>query len=158
MAGKISLLLDPSRILLHVRGGDHAAALQQVARLLEGHPDVTDFAQFYTELLARDRLDTTYLGNGVALPHARTAGVRSIVLAVGRSDAGIPFEGSSRDVRLLFVLGTPVSKPGDYLLVISALCKLLRHQANREAFLAAATPEDFIRAVVAAEEKPLVPA
>jgi mannitol/fructose-specific phosphotransferase system IIA component (Ntr-type) len=158
MAGKISSLLDPSRISLHVPGGDHAAALRTVARLLAGHPAVTDFDQLYAELLARDRLDTTYLGNGVALPHARTEYVTSIVMAVGRSDTAIPFEGSSGDVRLLFVLGTPMSKPGDYLLVISALCKLLRLQANREAFLAAATPDEFIRAAAAAEEKLLVPA
>ncbi len=153
MAGKITSLLAPARILLQVQGTRRTAALHEVARLLDGHPDIANFAGFYDELLARDRLDTTCLGNGIALPHARTEHVRQIVLAVGRSDAGIPFDAAGEIVKLFFVLGTPKSKPGDYLAVVSALCKLLRDPADRAALLAAATPEDFIAAVGAIEAK-----
>src|SRR5258708_6075528 len=122
MAGKITSLLDPARIVLHVQSTKRTAALNEVARLLDGHPDVANFAGFYDELLARDRLDTTCLGNGIALPHARTAHVKKIVMAVGRCDTGIPFDNTGEIVKLFFVLGTPKSKPGDYLAVVSALC------------------------------------
>jgi len=123
MAGKISSLLDVSRIALHVQSTKRTAALNEVAQQLKGHPDVLNFDGFYAELLARDRLDTTCLGNGIALPHARTEHVKNIVLAVGRSDTGILFEQSKETVHLLFMLGTPKTKPGDYLLVVSALCR-----------------------------------
>lgn len=158
MIGKISELLDPTRIALHVRATKRTAALNEVAQLLAGHPDMLNFESFYSELLARDRLDTTCLGNEIALPHARTEHVKAIVLAVGRSDTGVLFENSQENVRLMFMLGTPKTKPGDYLLVVSTLCKLLKDPANRQAFLTAPTPEDFIKAVVAAEEKLLAPA
>jgi mannitol/fructose-specific phosphotransferase system IIA component (Ntr-type) len=158
MIGKISELLDPTRISLHVRATKRTAALNEVAQLLAGHPDMLNFESFYAELLARDRLDTTCLGNEIALPHARTEHVKAIVLAVGRSDTGVLFENSQENVRLMFMLGTPKTKPGDYLLVVSTLCKLLKDPANRQAFLTAPTPEDFIKAVVAAEEKLLAPA
>ena len=72
MAGRISQLLDPTRILLNVRSSKRTGALNEVAQLLTTHPDVTNFEGFYSELLARDRLDTTCLGNEIALPHART--------------------------------------------------------------------------------------
>jgi mannitol/fructose-specific phosphotransferase system IIA component (Ntr-type) len=153
MAGRISQLLDPKRILLQVRGTKRTGALNEVAQLLQGHPDVTNFEGFYSELLARDRLDTTCLGNEIALPHARTEHVKAIVLSVGRSDTGILFENSQENVRLLFMLGTPKTKPGDYLLVVSTLCKLLKEPANREAFLTAQSPEAFIAAIAAAEAK-----
>jgi mannitol/fructose-specific phosphotransferase system IIA component (Ntr-type) len=153
MAGRISQLLDPTRILLNVRSSKRTGALNEVAQLLTTHPDVTNFEGFYSELLARDRLDTTCLGNEIALPHARTEHVKAIVLAVGRTDTGILFENSQENVRLLFMLGTPKTKPGDYLLVVSTLCKLLKETANRTAFLTAATPEDFIAAIRSAEEK-----
>ena len=153
MAGKISSLLHPARIALHAAATGRTAALREIARLLDGHPDVTGFAGFCDELLARDRLDTTSLGNGIALPHARTAHVKKIVLAVGRSDAGIPFDDPGEPVKLLFILGTPKAKPGDYLAVVSALCKILKDPANRAALLAAPTPEAFIAAVAAAEAK-----
>ena len=156
MNGPISRLLDPSRIILHVQSTRRTAALLEVAQQLRGHPEVTDFDGFYRDLLARDQLDTTCLGHGLALPHARTEHVRSIVMVVGRSERGILFDHDQEDVRLMLMLGTPRSKPGDYLQILGALCKLLKDDANIEALLTAATPEDFIRTVVAAEEKRLV--
>ncbi|MBI5769120.1 MAG: PTS sugar transporter subunit IIA [Verrucomicrobia bacterium] len=153
MAGKISSLLHPSRIVLHLAVTKRTAALHDTARLLDGHPDVANYAGFYDELLARDRLDTTSLGNGIALPHARTEHVKKIVVAVGRCDAGIPFDDKGEIVKLFFVLGTPKTKPGDYLAVVSALCKLLRDPADRASFLTAPTPEAFIAAIAAVETR-----
>jgi len=158
MAGRLTALLHPSRISLHVQASKRTVAIHEVARLLESHPEVTNFQGFYNELLARERLDTTCLGNEIALPHARTEHVQSIVLAVGRSESGVLFENSNQKVRLLFVLGTPKSNPGDYLLVVSSLCRLLKEPANRDALMHAATPEDFIEAVRLAEERKLTPA
>ena len=158
MAGRLSKLLDPSRIALNVQSTKRTVALNEVARLLDGHPDVTNFQGFYNELLARERLDTTCLGNEIALPHARTEHVKKIVMAVGRSAAGIHFENSNQTVRLMFVLGTPKSNPGDYLQVVSVLCKIFKDSANREALTNAATAEQFIQTIVTAEEKLLTPA
>jgi len=56
-------------------------------------------------------------------------------------------------VRLFFVLGTPKSKPGDYLAVVSALCKILKDPADRARFLHAPTPEAFIAAIADAEAR-----
>ena len=158
MAGRLSQLLDPSRIALNVQSTKRTVALNEVARLLDGHPDVTNFQGFYNELLARERLDMTCLGNEIALPHARTEHVKKIVMAVGRSTAGIHFENSNQNVRLMFVLGTPKSNPGDYLQVVSALCKIFKDPANREALMSASTPEAFVQTIIAAEEKLLAPA
>jgi mannitol/fructose-specific phosphotransferase system IIA component (Ntr-type) len=153
MARLLSTLLDPARINLHVRSARRTTALNEVARLLEGHPDVRNFHGFYQELLARERLDATCLGNEIALPHARTEHVASIVVAVGRSEAGVLFENANENVRLMFVLGTPKTNPGDYLQVVSALCRLLKDATHRDALLHAATPEEFIAAVQQAEEQ-----
>lgn len=157
MANRLSQLLDPSRINLQVQNTKRTAALNEVARLLAAHPDVSNFDGFYSELLARERLDTTYLGNEIALPHARTEHVKQIVLAIGRSTAGVHFENCNQTVRLMFVLGTPKSNPADYLMVVSTLCKILKEASNRETLMGAATPEDFVTALVAAEARLSVP-
>lgn len=152
MPGRFSQLLDPARVLLQIHQTKRTSALNEVAQLLAHHPDVVNFDGFYAELLARDRLDTTSLGHGFAVPHARTDHVKQIVLAIGRSGEGIPFEGGET-VRMLFVLGTPKARPGDYLQVLSTLCRLLKDPANREAFLTAPTPEELVRVIKAAEER-----
>lgn len=158
MAARLSSLLDPTRITLALQSTKRTAALHEIALLLSSHPDVSNFDGFYQELLARDRLDTTSLGNGIALPHARTEHVKKIVVAVGRSDAGIAYEDAGTPVRLLFVLGTPKSNPGDYLALVGSLCRLIKDAASREALLQAATPEQFIATVVELENRILGPA
>jgi mannitol/fructose-specific phosphotransferase system IIA component (Ntr-type) len=154
---RISQLLDPTRISLSLAATKRIAALHDVAALLETHPGVVSFPGFYQELLARDRLDTTSLGNGVALPHARTEHVTKIVAAIGRCDTGIVYENEPRPVRLFFVLGTPRDNPGDYLMLIGSLCRLIKDQANRETLFAAPTPEAFIAAVAELENRILPP-
>jgi mannitol/fructose-specific phosphotransferase system IIA component (Ntr-type) len=155
MAARLSQLLDPARIQLDLQSTKRTAALNEVARLLETHPDITNFQAFYHELLARERLDTTALGNEIALPHARTEHVKRLVLAVGRSPGGVFFESSNQTVRLMFVLGTPKSNPGDYLMLVGGLCRLIKDNAHRDALLAAATPEAFIATVIELEAKVL---
>jgi len=156
MSGRFSQLLDPARVNLQVASTKRTAALQEVARQLAGHPEVANFDGFYNELLARDRLDTTSLGHGFAVPHARTEHVKQIVLAVGRSDIGIPFD-DGENVRMMFILGTPKTRPGDYLQMLSTLCRLLKNPDNRTAFLSAVTPDDFVRVVSDAETRLLGP-
>jgi mannitol/fructose-specific phosphotransferase system IIA component (Ntr-type) len=158
MATRISSLLAPEHIVLAVQSTKRTVALQEIARRLEQDPNVANFQGFYNELLARERVDTTCLGNEVALPHARTEHVKKIVLAVGRSEQGVYFENSNQTVKLLFVLGTPKSNPTDYLILVGALCRLIKEEASRAALLAAPTPEAFIATVIDLENKILGPA
>jgi mannitol/fructose-specific phosphotransferase system IIA component (Ntr-type) len=158
MAGRLVQLLDPARIKLGVQNTKRTAAINEVARLLEGHPDVLDFPGFYSDLLARERLDSTCIGNGIALPHARTDHVKNVVLAVGRSEPGVFFENCNQMVRLMFVLGTPKSNPGDYLQLVGLLCRLLKDPAGSAALLAAATPDAFIQTLLGLEARVSGPA
>lgn len=157
MATRLSKLLDPARITLTVQSTKRTNAINEVAKLLESHPDVVNFQGFYNELLARERLDTTCLGNEIALPHARTEHVKKIVLAVGRSTDGVLFENSNQMVKLMFVLGTPKNNPTDYLILVGALCRLIKDPSSRDALMAAATPEAFIATVQELENKILGP-
>ncbi len=157
MATRLSKLLDPARITLSVQATKRTVAINEVAKLLESHPDVANFQGFYNELLARERLDTTCLGNEIALPHARTEHVKKIVLAVGRSADGVLFENSNQTVKLMFVLGTPKNNPTDYLILVGALCRLIKDASSRDALMAAATPEAFITTVKELEDKILGP-
>ena len=157
MTVRLSQLLDPSRITLSIQSTRRTVAINKVARLLDGHPNVSNFHGFYNELLARERLDTTCLGNEIAIPHARTEHVQKIVLAIGRSDQGVLFENCNQTVKLMFVLGTPKSNPGTYLAIVSSLCRLLKEPAAREVLMNAPTPEAFVQALATAEEKLLDP-
>jgi mannitol/fructose-specific phosphotransferase system IIA component (Ntr-type) len=151
MAVSIAQLLDPSRVALELRETRRSPAIHEVARMLEGNPDLENFHAFYNELLARERVEPTCIGNEVALPHARTEHASRIVLAVGRSTQGVTFDSSGQLVRLIFVIATPKSMPMEYLLVVGHLCRLLKDSSLRDTLMTAKTSEEFITAIATAE-------
>ena len=148
---QISSLLKPEQIKLELDQGKRCNAINEVAQLLQNNPNVTNFAGFYEELLARERIESTCLGNEIAFPHARTDSLKGMVLAIGRSTAGVWFENSSQNVKLIFVIGTPKRMVTDYLSVVGGLARLLKDTATREQLLTAKTVEDFIATLTKAE-------
>ncbi|HEX4085938.1 MAG TPA: PTS sugar transporter subunit IIA [Chthoniobacteraceae bacterium] len=135
-------LLHPNRILLDLTATDKNEAILEVAGIVRAERDVTNFGGFCEELLARDELRSTAAGYGVAFPHARTDAVRDLVIAAGRSAAGVRFGGET--VNFIFVIGTPREKVSDYLVVVGGLARALRAEKTRVALAAARTPEEFI--------------
>jgi mannitol/fructose-specific phosphotransferase system IIA component (Ntr-type) len=154
MAIKISKILTTDCIALNLQSSKRTAVIHEVAGQLAQHPQVSNFQSFYDELLARERLESTCLGNEVAFPHARTDHVKNMVLAAGRSKEGVLFENCGQTVKLIFVIGTPKRMVTDYLAVVGALARLLKEAPVRQRLMEAETAEDF-HAVLEAEEERL---
>jgi len=153
MSVTISKLLRPEYILLDLKQSKRVEAIREVAIQLEKNPDVTNFTAFYDGLLAREKLESTCLGNDVAFPHARTDHVRGMVLSVGRSTQGVWFENAEQMVKLIFVIGTPKKMVTEYLTAIGALARLLKDPTLRKNLLATTSAEDFHALLTAAEAK-----
>lgn len=149
----ISDLLKPAQVKLELSNNKRTAAIHEVALLLEGNPHVTQFQGFYDELLARERVESTCLGNHVAFPHARTDHLKGMVLAVGRSKNGVHFENSDQMVNLIFVIGTPKRMATDYLSVVGGLARVLKDCDVRQKLVEVETPEEFIEIIARAEKK-----
>ena len=148
---QISSLLKPDQIKLELDQAKRCNAINEVAQLLQNTPNVTNFAGFYEELLARERIESTCLGNEIAFPHARTDSLKGMVLAVGRSTGGVWFENSSQNVKLIFVIGTPKRMVTDYLSVVGGLARLLKDATTREQLLTVQGVDEFIATLTKAE-------
>lgn len=149
---KIAALLKPEAINLNLQARHKTDALREVASLLAQGKRVANFETFFNEILEREHISNTALGHDVAIPHARTEQCREILIAVGRSAAGVDFESKSDpQVRLIFLIGTPKQMVTEYLSVVGNLARLLRQDSLREQLLAAADPGAFIKLLDAAE-------
>ena len=148
---QISSLLKPEQIKMELAQQERCNAINEVAQLLQSTPNVTNFAGFYEELLARERIESTCLGNEIAFPHARTDSLKGMVLAIGRSTQGVWFENSGQSVKLIFVIGTPKRMVTDYLSVVGGLARLLKDASTREHLISAPTVEEFIGTLTQAE-------
>jgi mannitol/fructose-specific phosphotransferase system IIA component (Ntr-type) len=147
----LAQLLRPEAIKLELNAKTKNAALREVAELLVPRQCIVNFDTFYREILERERVSNTALGHDVAIPHARTEQCTEILIAVGRSSAGIEF-GPAEDsrVRLIFLIGTPKQMVTDYLHLVGNLARLLRRDDLRQNLLAAPDSAAFVRVVAEA--------
>ena len=144
MISPLPASLSPVLVLLDLHAADETAAIRTVTALLAGQPDVANADALAAEVIAREKLSPTALGHGVAFPHARTAGVRQLVMAVGRSREGVVFAEARETVHFLFVIGTPPDRVPPYLALVGYLARQLKDEAVRAKLLAAATAGDFL--------------
>lgn len=132
----------------------HDGAVAEIAELLRGDAALTDFDGFSAALRAREELESTCLGNGIAFPHARTDALKGMVLAAGCSVAGVlNARAGNQTEHLIFVIGTPQRMVTEYLAAVGALARLLKEEALRNKLLSAKTGEEFVFYLAEAEGK-----
>ena len=144
MTPPLSDLLVPSVLQLDLATPNEEEAIRTVTTRLSSHPAVKDVERLATQVLEREKLSTTALGHGVAFPHARTAEVTQIVVAIGRSREGVLFREAGQRVNFLFVIGTPPDRVAQYLALVGRLARLLKEETVRAQLLAATTAEEFL--------------
>jgi CBS domain containing-hemolysin-like protein/mannitol/fructose-specific phosphotransferase system IIA component (Ntr-type) len=104
--------LSPARVVLGVEGGNVGQAVHVAINRLDPADLGHDKEAVISAVLERERLAATYLGQGIALPHARIANLPRPLMVLARSDLGIPVEGKPNErARLLFILLTPAGSP-----------------------------------------------
>ena len=144
MAIALADILDERHIALQLKSRRQANALREIIGLLEKTGSVLQPAQFLAQVLAREKVNSTLIENGVAFPHARTTLVDQIALAVSRSRAGIPWNDKGERARLIFVVAVPQRLVNDYLVLVGTLARITQNEQQRQALLAAATLAEFI--------------
>jgi len=144
---KITPFLRPDFVVLDLKSQTRLDALHELTQLVKAHPHMKDFAACCRAVHDRETMGTTKLtGHDIAIPHARTDQVADILLAVGRSQAGILWDAKEpQPVRLVFLLGTPKKMVMEYLQLVGALARLLKAESFRASLLAAQSPEEFLR-------------
>jgi len=120
-------------------------AIRELARLMESTQGVIDFDLFLEDVFERERLGTTGIGDGIAIPHARTDAVDQLVIALGRSARGVEFESlDGKKVKLLFLMGTPKGSVSHYLKILAQLTRLLKEGTFRDKLLEARDKETVV--------------
>jgi len=95
-------------------------------------------------LLERERLGTTGIGSGIAIPHGKMEGLKKVLLVVARSTKGVDFESLDHNpVQIIFLLLAPEENLGEHLKILAHISRVLRDQEFRESFLAAKSKEDI---------------
>jgi nitrogen PTS system EIIA component len=135
--------LPLSHVALDVEAVDKKALFEHIGGMLDGVSGLSR-SQVVESLLARERLGSTGLGQGIAIPHGRVKGLREAVGAFARMRTPLPFDApDGRPVSLVFVLLVPERATDVHLQILSELAQMF---SDRELRAQLATAPDAISA------------
>ena len=126
---ELSDLLTPESVVANLKAANKKQALQEIARAAAPLTGLEERAIF-DALLERERLGTTGVGLGIAIPHAKMPGLDRLHGLFARLDQPIDFDSiDEQPVDLMFILLAPESAGADHLKALARISRLLRNQA-----------------------------
>jgi len=136
---EIAELITPEGVVPNLRATSKKQALQELARRAA---EITGLAEraIFDVLIERERLGTTGVGNGIAIPHGKLASLTRIYGLFARLERPIDFESiDEQPVDLIFLLLAPESAGADHLKALARISRLLRDKAVCEKLRATET-------------------
>jgi mannitol/fructose-specific phosphotransferase system IIA component (Ntr-type) len=146
-------LLAPDRIKVPILGRDKPAVLSEMLGLLVG-PGTPEFLDILRAVEERERVLSTGIGHGVAIPHCKSQQIQELRIAAGASSAPVAFDAlDGQPVRLFFLLIGPEATAGEEVKALGRISRLVRRAPVREGLLACRDAGAFYRFLCEAERQ-----
>jgi PTS system nitrogen regulatory IIA component len=121
------------------------AALKLMIKAAETSGKLKDTDVFFNALIERERIVSTGIGMGVAIPHAKLDGYDEFFITIGVLQKGVEWNSlDGAPVRLIFMVGGPDDKQTEYLQILSSLTMAIKDEERRKKMLSSTTPEAII--------------
>lgn len=145
---KLSDLLTEDLVLLDLTAADKQEVLEKLVDVLFRTGRISDRDSYLRSVLDREKLGTTGIGKGIAIPHGKSDAARDISVIFARSLNGVNFDSlDGKPVNLIFMLTAPKEANGMYLKALAKLSRLLRHKEFRDALLAASNKKEIMELI-----------
>jgi nitrogen PTS system EIIA component len=144
MGMKVSDFLYPQAIVVELEAMGKKEVLEELcAALAHADPSLRS-DQMVAILLDRERLGSTGVGEGVAIPHGKMGQLDRLVACFGKSSRGVDFEAvDKKPVHLFFLLFAPENSAGIHLKALAKISRLLKRASIREELLVSGSREDL---------------
>ena len=132
-------------VLLDMQAINKESALKELAQMAVDNYHYLDSANLYSVLLEREQIGSTGVGNGVAIPHGKVAGLKEIIFCFGRSLNGVNFEAiDNRPVYLFALLLSPIDIASEYLQALAHVSTVLKQHTNRLKLLQSSSTQEIV--------------
>lgn len=151
---KITDFLDPDCVVPELDASGKREVLTRLVNTLAGKDLAVQPARLVEALLERERIGSTGVGEGVAIPHAKLKGLRRLLGAFGRSRHGVDFDAvDGQPCHLFFLLVAPEEAASEHLRALSRIAKLMRDPEVRRALLEARDAEALYARLTEEDDK-----
>ena len=150
---KLSEILNENNIIPDLKAGDKKGVLEELAEVLVNDEPTMDKSALVKVLLERERLGSTGIGDGVAIPHGKFSGIRQPVISFGRSRRGLDFDSMDGEpAYLFFLLVAPENSASIHLKALAKIARILKNSSFRKELLEASTRTEIYRTIIQNDE------
>jgi nitrogen PTS system EIIA component len=151
---KITDILAEDMVVPALHGRSKMDVIVELARVVADHHPEIDHSRLVQALEDREKLNSTALGEGVAIPHGKLPGLKRVVAAFGRSPAGVDFSSlDGKPTHLFFLLVAPEDSAGAHLKALARISRLLKDESFRQRLMRAGDGADLFRTIREEDEK-----
>ena len=151
---KITNILRVESIIPELRSQDKNGVIKELAEAVVRSEPSLSVDRLYEVLLEREKLGSTGIGSGVAIPHGKLPNLERIVAAFGRSHAGVDFDSQDGEpAHLFFVLVAPENTAGLHLKALAKLSRLLKDAQFRQKLMEVPDAAALFQAIEVEDEK-----
>jgi nitrogen PTS system EIIA component len=150
---KIVEFLRADAVVANLSGQSVQVVLEELCRPLAS-PHRVDAQRLVATLLDREKLGSTGIGEGVAIPHGKVPGLPGLMASFGRSVQGIDFRAiDGRPTHLFFTLFAPENSAGAHLKALARISRIFKNATFRESILRAQSAEEIYRLIESEDAK-----
>jgi len=145
---KIMDFLSPDAITVDLKATDKKSAIVELVEILKSTRKVKKADEIIEVVLEREKLGSTGIGQGVAIPHGKTDALQDQAGVLGISKKGIEFNSlDGEPVHIIFLLVGPVEIAGQHLKALSRISRLFKDKFLRQAIRDASSKDEIIKII-----------
>ena len=151
---KLTEIIEESNIIPELTAKDKRGVLEELAEVISRHEPSINKGALVKVLVERERLGSTGIGDGVAIPHGKMNGVRHPIISFGRSKPGLDFDAmDGQPTHLFFLLIAPEDSSGIHLQVLAKIAKILKNSAFRKKLMEPKTRKELFQTIIQSDEE-----
>ncbi|MDD4892017.1 MAG: PTS sugar transporter subunit IIA [Phycisphaerae bacterium] len=141
---QLTEILDPACVIVPMKATDKRSAIEELVAVLADCGKTKDRGKLLSAVMEREATRSTGIGNGLAIPHGKTAAVDQLVMAVGKPAQPIYFDSvDGKPVTLMVLLASPLDQTGPHIQALARISRLMTIEPFRLRLLAAPTASDL---------------
>ena len=146
---KLSEILAENDIIPDLRAKDKREALEELTEAIVSHEPSLDKSSLIKVLLERERLGSTGIGDGVAIPHGKFQGVMRPIISFGRSQKGLDFDAMDGEpTYLFFLLVAPEHSASIHLKALATIARIQKNNSFRKVLMEAPTRKELYQTII----------
>ncbi len=144
----VSEILDKHLLIPNLQSKNKKGVLKELAEVLVNQGKLQDLEHVVEVLLDREKLGSTGIGDGIAIPHGKIRDLRQVVASFGRSREGVDFESiDQKPTHLFFLLVAPENSAGAHLKALARISRLLKDPNFRRRLMEAEGAEELFEII-----------